>query len=85
MKLRVNKKAPNFKLLSTGKSIFELNKIKKNIVLYFYPKDDTPGCTIEAKDFSKLKNLKSNRNNVNKKIDKLIKEKKDKTENNPRN
>ena len=24
----------------------------KNIVIYFYPKDDTPGCTIEAKDFS---------------------------------
>ena len=29
----------------------------RNIVLYFYPKDDTPGCTIEAKDFSKLNNL----------------------------
>ena len=59
MKLRINRKAPNFKLLSTGKSIFELNKIKKNIVLYFYPKDDTPGCTLETKDFSKLyKNFK---------------------------
>ena len=57
MKLKENKKAPNFKLPSTGKSIFELNKIKKNIILYFYPKDDTPGCTIEAKDFSKLNNL----------------------------
>ena len=57
MKLKANKKAPNFKLPSTGKSIFELNKIKKNIILYFYPKDDTPGCTIEARDFSKLNNL----------------------------
>ena len=57
MKLKANKKAPSFKLPSTGKSIFELNKIKKNIILYFYPKDDTPGCTIEAKDFSKLNNL----------------------------
>ena len=57
MKLKANKKAPNFKLLSTGKSAFELGKIKKNIILYFYPKDDTPGCTIEAKDFSKLNSL----------------------------
>ena len=57
MKLKVNKKAPNFRLPSTGKSKFELNKIKKNIILYFYPKDDTPGCTIEAKDFSKLNSM----------------------------
>ena len=57
MKLKVNKKAPNFKLVSTGKSPFELKKIKKNIILYFYPKDDTPGCTIESRDFSKLNNL----------------------------
>ena len=62
MKLKANRKAPNFKLLSTGKSIFELNKIKKNIILYFYPKDDTPGCTIEAKDFSKLNSLISKNN-----------------------
>jgi peroxiredoxin Q/BCP len=57
MKLKNNNKAPNFKLPSTGNSIFELSKIKKNIILYFYPKDDTPGCTIEAKDFSKLNGL----------------------------
>ena len=57
MKLKPNKNAPNFKLPSTGKSIFELNKTKKNIILYFYPKDDTPGCTIEARDFSKLNSL----------------------------
>ena len=65
MKLKANKKAPNFKLPSTGKSIFELNKIKKNIILYFYPKDDTPGCTIEAKDFSKLNSfISKNKANV---------------------
>ena len=58
MKLKTNNKAPNFKLPSTDGSIFELNKNKKkNIILYFYPKDDTPGCTIEAKDFSKLNSL----------------------------
>ena len=53
-------KAPNFKLLSTGDKEIELNKLKsKYIVLYFYPKDDTPGCTIETNDFNKLlKNFK---------------------------
>ena len=46
------KKAKNFKLLGTSNKIVELNKIKsKFIVLYFYPKDDTPGCTLETKDF----------------------------------
>ena len=49
------KKAPNFKLLSTSNKIVELNKIKsKYIVLYFYPKDDTPGCTLETKDFNSI-------------------------------
>ena len=58
MKLKINNKAPNFKLSSTDGNIFELNKVKeKNIILYFYPKDDTPVCTIESKDFSKLNRL----------------------------
>ena len=57
MKLKLNKLAPNFKLPSTNGNIFEINKIKKNIILYIYPKDDTPGCTLESKDFSKLNNL----------------------------
>ena len=49
------KKAPNFKIASTSNNIVELNKIKsKFIVLYFYPKDDTPGCTLETKDFNSL-------------------------------
>ena len=52
------KKAPNFKLQSTSGNFVELNKIKnKYIVIYFYPKDDTPGCTLESRDFSKLNNL----------------------------
>ena len=57
MRLKENSKAPNFKLQSTNGKLFELNKIKKNIILYFYPKDDTPGCTLESKDFSKLNNI----------------------------
>ena len=64
MKLKEKNKSPNFKLHSTDHTIFELNKIKnKNIILYFYPKDDTPGCTIESKDFSKLNSL-INKNNT---------------------
>ena len=50
-----NKKAPNFKLPSTSNEIIELNMLKsKFIVLYFYPKDDTPDCTLETKDFNLL-------------------------------
>ena len=50
-----NNNAPNFKLLSTSNEIIELNTLKSRfIVLYFYPKDDTPGCTIETKDFNSL-------------------------------
>ena len=54
MKLKLNKKVPNFRLPSTNGGIFEIEKVKKNIVLYIYPKDDTPGCTLESKDFNKL-------------------------------
>ena len=52
----INKlKAPNFSLKGTKEETVNLKSIKsKYIVLYFYPKDDTPGCTIEANDFSKL-------------------------------
>ena len=57
MKLKLNKKVPNFKLPSTSGEIFEVGKVKKNIILYIYPKDDTPGCTLESKDFSNLNNL----------------------------
>ena len=48
-------KAPNFKIPSTNSKLLELKKIKsKYKVLYFYPKDNTPGCTIETKDFNSL-------------------------------
>lgn len=45
-------KAPNFNLPTDNEGKASLDDLKgKNVVLYFYPKDDTPGCTIEAKDF----------------------------------
>ena len=54
MKIKINKKAVNFKLDSTSHKRFDLSKIKTGVVLYFYPKDNTPGCTLETIDFSKL-------------------------------
>jgi len=48
-------KASNFTLPSTNKKNFTLKENLGNyVVLYFYPKDDTPGCTIETKDFNEL-------------------------------
>ena len=53
--LKNNSKAPNFKLLSTTKEDYSLkDSLGKYVVIYFYPKDDTPGCTIETNDFNKL-------------------------------
>ena len=54
MKVKENKKAPLFKLSGTNNVKFDSKKIKGKLILYFYPKDDTPGCTLETKDFSKL-------------------------------
>ena len=54
MKIKPKIKAKNFKLESTSLKTFDLSKIKSGIVLYFYPKDNTPGCTLETIDFSKL-------------------------------
>jgi len=49
------KKTVNFTLPSTNKTNYSLkNSLGKYVVLYFYPKDDTPGCTIETNDFNKL-------------------------------
>ncbi len=48
-------KAFNFTLPSTSNENYSLkNSLGKYVVLYFYPKDDTPGCTIETNDFNKL-------------------------------
>jgi peroxiredoxin Q/BCP len=53
--LKINTKAPNFKLLSTSKETYSLkNSLGKYVVIYFYPKDDTPGCTIETIDFNNI-------------------------------
>ena len=53
--IKENSKALNFKLPSSNNKDFEINKsLNQYLVVYFYPRDNTPGCTNEAKDFSKL-------------------------------
>ena len=53
--IKENSKAPNFMLPSSNNKNFEIKKnLKQYLVIYFYPRDNTPGCTNEAKDFSKL-------------------------------
>ncbi|MDP2805012.1 MAG: peroxiredoxin [Gallionellaceae bacterium] len=54
MHLQVGMDAPHFELADADMQNFRLTVLlgKKNIVLYFYPKDDTPGCTMEATEFS---------------------------------
>jgi len=49
----IGRVAPNFKLPATGDQTLELKDLRgKKVVLYFYPKDNTPGCTSESKDFA---------------------------------
>ncbi len=54
--LTINAEAPHFELPDADMHAFSLSSQlgKKNVVLYFYPKDDTPGCTLEANEFSGL-------------------------------
>ncbi|MDD1628239.1 MAG: peroxiredoxin [Methylococcaceae bacterium] len=54
--LEKQQKAPLFSSPNQLNQLVNLSDYtgKKNVVLYFYPKDDTPGCTIEANDFTKL-------------------------------
>lgn len=54
--LKVGEPAPAFDLPDADMNLVSLDGYRgaNNVVLYFYPKDDTPGCTIEAIDFSEL-------------------------------
>lgn len=54
-KASVGKKVPNFTAPATGDQTLSLKDFKgKNLVVYFYPKDSTPGCTREGQDFTEL-------------------------------
>ena len=54
--LQKQQQAPLFSSPNQLNQLVNLSEFagKKNVVLYFYPKDDTPGCTIEANDFTRL-------------------------------
>jgi len=54
--LKEGQAAPSFDLPDSDMEMVSLDNFQgtKNVVLYFYPKDDTPGCTLEAIDFSDL-------------------------------
>ena len=51
-KVAVGKKIPDFKVAATGDQTVKLSDLKGNyVVLYFYPRDSTPGCTTEGQNF----------------------------------
>ena len=53
MSINIGDSVPNFSLESSEGTTFSLDKYKgKKVVLYFYPKDNTPGCTMEAIEFT---------------------------------
>mgnify|MGYP005838574451 CR=1 FL=1 len=50
--VRIGNKVAAFSVPATGDKVLSLEDFKgKNLVLYFYPKDSTPGCTLEGQDF----------------------------------
>ncbi|MBM6579889.1 peroxiredoxin [Microvirga sp. BT689] len=56
MSLTIGTRAPAFSLPATDGRDISLDSLKgRKIVLYFYPKDDTSGCTLEAQNFQALK------------------------------
>jgi len=62
--VQIGRVAPNFKAPATGDKEIELKSLRgSNVVLYFYPKDSTPGCTTEGLDF-KANHLKFRRRNT---------------------
>ncbi|HWA12360.1 MAG TPA: peroxiredoxin [Burkholderiales bacterium] len=51
----VGLKVPDFEAASTGRTTFRLSAARgRPVVLYFYPRDDTPGCTLEGQQFRDL-------------------------------
>ena len=65
MAVEVGKKVPRFSLSATGEQDITLSDYKgMNVVLYFYPKDSTPGCTREGQDFRDNYNKLKRQNTV---------------------
>ena len=65
MTVNIGDKAPDFDLPTYSNAHLSLKDLKgKNVVLYFYPKDMTPGCTTEAQDFRDLADAFAKTNTV---------------------
>ncbi len=64
MTVALNKKVPNFSAAATGGEFNLAALAGKTLVLYFYPKDNTPGCTTEAQQFSALNDDFANANAI---------------------
>lgn len=63
--LEIGQKAPEFSLNTDNDGEFKLtNNLGKNVILYFYPKDDTSGCTNQAIQFSEKLSEFSDKNAV---------------------
>ena len=63
--LQIGDPAPDFSLPDAEMEMLKLSSLRgRTIVLYFYPKDDTPGCTVEAIEFSDLEEEFPKRNAV---------------------
>ncbi len=56
--LATGQQSPDFSVLNQDNKTVKLSDFlgKQNVILYFYPKDDTPGCTIEANQFTEFAN-----------------------------
>ena len=63
--MKIGKKIENFDLILESGLKTNINEFfKKKMLIYFYPKDDTPGCTLEAIEYSKLKSKFDKKNTV---------------------
>ena len=55
--MKIGQKLKNIKFIIDDKTVLtEKDLTGKKVIIYFYPKDDTPGCTTEAIDFTSFKN-----------------------------
>lgn len=64
-KVALGKKVPGFTIPATGEKTVSLEQLRgSKVVLYFYPKDSTPGCTTEGQDFRDKINTFRRRNTI---------------------
>ena len=62
---RMNRVVGDFSARATGDKSVRLKELRgQNVVIYFYPKDSTPGCTTEGRDFSALHDRFKRQNTV---------------------